>query len=545
MDAQLAINRNYSEDPSQDAARFRDGKINSMPMPSLINTQEYLLSLRDLLEEKTGLYTPEEKLAQLEESCKDPKLSLSSNSLEQIILSIVAGTTEGRNFLNELIAAITTNETYFFRNTPHFEVLKNTLIPELSQLKNSQGKKTLRLWSAGCSTGEEPYSLAIFLLETLPDIRSWDIHILATDIDLDALEIAQTGIYRNWSFRGVKKEIIKKYFHREGENCYRVDDRVRTWITFEPLNLKNYLYPSPFFGTTDLDIILCRNVTIYFRPETTQEVVHRFYACLNEGGFLLSGSAEYLPETYGDFEARAFPGTIIYQKPSSRKEIPRPTPVLSLMPISTFGRSSIPEKIISQVKVPQVNIQQVRIPQANIRPIKIKPTVVPQKDEKISPTDVALELVSRGEVDKATVLLAGQDEKGPQDSRGSFLLGKISADRCHLHEAIYWLSRTLELDPIHLWAHFLLGLLWMEESKLEKAIQSLKKVLYLEPTFPLVHFHLGRIYKEQGEFRLARKSFAVAKSLLDSIPSLEALRGEEEMTTGQLLALVDRELNYE
>jgi len=527
MDAQLAINRNFSEDPSQDAARFRDGKINMIPMPSLINTQEYLLSLRDLLEEKTGLYTPEQKLAQLEESCRDPKLSLSSNSLEQIVLSIVSGTAEGRDFLNELIAAITTNETYFFRNTPHFNVLKDSLIPELLQLKNYQGKKTLRLWSAGCSTGEEPYSLAILLLETLPDIRSWDIHILATDIDLDALKIAQTGIYRNWSFRGVKGEIIKKYFHREGENRYRVDDQVRSWITFEPLNLKNYLYPSPFFGTTDLDIILCRNVTIYFRPETTQEVVHRFYACLNEGGFLLSGSAEYLPEIYGDFEARTFPGTIIFQKPMTPKQKPCSKPILSLTP----------QPLAPQFQRPPLPLK--KIPQTKTDP-------APQRDSEEPPQmDEVLTLFSQGEVDKGLVILAEQAKKGPQDSWTYFLLGKISADRRHLREAIYWLSRTLELDPIHLWSHYLLGILWMEESKLDNAIQSLKKAIYLEPTFILAHFHLGRIYKERGEIQKARKSFAVAKRLLDSNPSSETPWGEEEMTTEQLLALVDRELNYE
>ncbi|MFQ5903378.1 MAG: CheR family methyltransferase [Candidatus Binatia bacterium] len=298
------------------------------------HAQGDLLKLRDLLEEKTGLYLPVEKLDRLEEPFRDPKGSLASTRLEQVIQAIAACSVEGRTYLNKLVAAVATKETYFFRTSSHFEVLKSYLLSELSQAKVSQGKKTLRIWSAGCATGEEPYSLAILLLDTLPDIHAWEVTILATDIDLDALERAQEGIYRPWSFRGVEPETIKKYFHRERGDCYRVDDQIRSWITFQPLNLKSDPYPSLLNGTSDLDIILCRNVTIYFRPETTQEVVRRFYACLNEGGFLLAGAVEYSPHAYQDFEARVFPETVVYQKHISPKHPPSPKPVPPLLPLS-------------------------------------------------------------------------------------------------------------------------------------------------------------------------------------------------------------------
>ncbi|MFQ5903377.1 MAG: tetratricopeptide repeat protein [Candidatus Binatia bacterium] len=124
-------------------------------------------------------------------------------------------------------------------------------------------------------------------------------------------------------------------------------------------------------------------------------------------------------------------------------------------------------------------------------------------------------------------------------------MGQISADRHHLREATYWLSRTLALDPLHLWTHYLLALLWIEEGKTDEALRSLKKTVYIEPNFALGHFYLGRTYKNLGEIEKARKSFTAAKSLLGSTSLSETLQGAEAMTAQQLLTLVDRELDYE
>ncbi len=480
-----------------------------------------LLSLRDLLEVKTGLYLPGEKLDRLEEPFKETRGSLSSTSPQQAIHAIGADSAEGRDYLNKLVAAVATNETYFFRTLPHFEALKNYVLPELLQAKLARGKKSLRIWSAGCATGEEPYSLAILLLDTLPDIRAWKVSILATDIDMDALENAQKGIYRPWSFRVVEAEMIKKYFHREKGERYRIHDRIRSSVTFRPLNLKSDSYPSLLNGTNDLDIILCRNVTIYFRSETTRKIVHRFHACLNTGGFLLTGTAEYSPKTYQDFEVRVFPETVIFQKPSSQKKPARPKSPFPLLPLRPVPQSPTPPTAQRENNHASA-----------------------EKDER-HPVDEALDLISQGELDKALVLLADLAEKNPKDSRICFLLGQIAADRHHLSEAFHWLSQTLALDPLHLHAYFLLGLLWIEEGKIDEALQSFKKTVYIDPNFVLGHFYIGRIHKEQGQIKKARQSLALVKSLLGSTHLSDPLAIAEGMTAQQLLTLVDRELNYE
>jgi tetratricopeptide (TPR) repeat protein len=163
----------------------------------------------------------------------------------------------------------------------------------------------------------------------------------------------------------------------------------------------------------------------------------------------------------------------------------------------------------------------------------------------MDPVGEALDLISDGKVDEALILLANQAEKDPSDSRVCFLLGQIAADRHHLSEALHWLSRTLVLNPLHLWAHYLSGLVGLTEGKIEDATQSFKKTIYIDASFALGHFYLGRIYKGRGDLKKARKSFAAVKGLLNCTALSEALPCTEGMTTRQLLKLVDEELTHE
>ncbi|HEX9446189.1 MAG TPA: protein-glutamate O-methyltransferase CheR, partial [Candidatus Binatia bacterium] len=284
-----------------------------MPLSPPPSSQTDLLLLRDLLEKKTGLYIADEKAGRLEEPFAE-LCSIHRRGAGEILRAIDLGDADGRRYLDRVVAAIATNETYFFRIPAHFETLKNYLLPEIIERKKLAGEKTLRIWSAGCSTGEEPYSVAIFLLEHFPELLSWQVRIIATDIDLDALGRAGQGVYRSWSFRGVAPELKRKYWQALPDDCYRIDERARALVQFSPLNLESEGYPAPANGTDDLDIIFCRNVTIYFRPHTVKKVLRRFHDCLAAGGFLLTGAAEYSREAYRDFAARAFPETVIYQK---------------------------------------------------------------------------------------------------------------------------------------------------------------------------------------------------------------------------------------
>jgi chemotaxis protein methyltransferase CheR len=484
--------------------------------PHTENHQADLLRLRDLLERKTGLYTADEKLARLREPI-DQLQSLGRRDLPDILTAIESGDTDGARYLAQLVAAVATNETYFFRTTAHFAALKDYLLPELIENKKARGARTLRIWSAGCSTGEEPYSIAILLLEHFPELLSWDIQILANDIDADALKTAAEGVYRPWSFRGVSAALMTKYWRALDGDRLRISERARSLVTFSALNLMTDSYPSAANGTRDLDIIFCRNVTIYFRAQTIRRVVERFHDCLIEGGFLVTGAAEYSRDIYRGLEARVFPDTVVYQKPAPRTA-----------PTASFALPLIWPEPLPRTGAPPEPRRE-----------KNQRAPVPAPDD---PLDRAMTLIARGEIDGALVMLAGLAEKNSRDARIPFLLGRLAADRQHLPEAAYWLGRALALDPLNLWAHYFMALLWIEEDKLDDALAALKKTIYIDANFALGHFYLGRIHKAQGKAAQARKSFAVAKNLLAASPASQHLSGADGISGGQLLVLVEQEL---
>ncbi len=186
-----------------------------------------------------------------------------------------------------LLDCLTINETSFFRNGPQFELFRNVILPDVTRRSRGNGKR-IRIWSAGCSTGEEPYSIAMAVLDSVPCPDLWDIKIFASDLSLKALEIAHRGVYAADKVREtVTPETTARYFERRGEEV-RVIDSVRRLVLFDYHNLKHEN------GMRDLDVIFCRNVMIYFDEEEQKRVVNKFYDCLAPDGYLLLGHAESL-----------------------------------------------------------------------------------------------------------------------------------------------------------------------------------------------------------------------------------------------------------
>jgi chemotaxis protein methyltransferase CheR len=191
--------------------------------------------------------------------------------------------------LVEMLNCISTNTTHFFREAHHFEYLKNKIMPEL--LKTRSSEKALRIWSAGCSTGEEPYSIAITVCEALGDMHGWDIKILATDISTKVLDAAQRGIYEYEAVSDMSEDIVHRYFLKgTGENIgkIKVKDFLKDMIRFRRLNLKDGTYPFK----RKVDVIFCRNVMIYFDEDMKQHVLSMFHRHLSDSGYLFLGHSE-------------------------------------------------------------------------------------------------------------------------------------------------------------------------------------------------------------------------------------------------------------
>lgn len=203
--------------------------------------------------------------------------------------------------ITDMINAISTNLTKFFREDKHFEFLAKEYLRPLIQEKSQVRNRRIRVWSAGCSTGEEPYTISIVLRENIPDVDKWDVKVLATDIDSNVLEHGKRGVYKKEQVKDIPTMLMTKYFTRAGDRRnpeYHVSPMLKKIIAFRSLNLMRADYPfkGPF------DIIFCRNVMIYFDKETQQSLVSRFYNLLEPGGVLMIGHSESLTGIKTEFK---------------------------------------------------------------------------------------------------------------------------------------------------------------------------------------------------------------------------------------------------
>ena len=213
-----------------------------------------------------------------------------------------------------LVDNLTTNETHFFREGPQLRAFSEEILPDLRE--TLADRKVLRIWSAGCSTGEEPYTIAILLFESGDWWRDWRVEILGSDINQRVLHTARKGVYKKSAHRVTSPEMLAKYFIEEEKGNYRIADRVRELVSFSYLNL---LDPHKTSLISNMDVIFCRNVIIYFDKEAKKKVIESFYEKLREGGYLLLGHSESLINISNAFALRTLKNDMVYEKPVRTK----------------------------------------------------------------------------------------------------------------------------------------------------------------------------------------------------------------------------------
>ncbi len=270
------------------------------------------LKIRDLIYHISGIYQPEEKLYLLASRCERRmnavKAKTPSEYLEYLTIS---GNREPE--LRLLLNEITIGETYMFRSPPQLEALRKVILPEIVKAKSSMGFKKLRIWSAGCSTGEEPYTLAMFLLEERETLMpGWSFDILATDLNDNSLAAASAGIYGEYSLRSTSEALRKKYFRPVDEKRLQAGPELKSLIRFDRVNLSD---DSKMLFLKGMDLIFCCNVLIYFDLNSKRRVVQHFYANLLPNGYLFLGHAESLYQVDDTFRLVHFPGATAYWKP--------------------------------------------------------------------------------------------------------------------------------------------------------------------------------------------------------------------------------------
>ncbi|MDD2856629.1 MAG: protein-glutamate O-methyltransferase CheR, partial [Desulfuromonadaceae bacterium] len=212
--------------------------------------------------------------------------------------------------LIDIMDVLTTNETYFFRESFQLKAFTDEIIPEIIKKRAARGNRSLRIWSAGCSTGEEPYTIAM-LLSTIPELKGWNIEIIGTDISQKVLQQARRAVYGKSSFRATEQNDLQRFFHQQDDG-YKVNDSIKELVTISHLNLFD-THRLTMLGKFDL--IFCRNVIIYFDNSAKKRVIESFHSALYDSGFLLLGHSESLMNISTQFTLRHFKNDMIYQKP--------------------------------------------------------------------------------------------------------------------------------------------------------------------------------------------------------------------------------------
>jgi len=208
-----------------------------------------------------------------------------------------------------LINLLTINETYFYREDHQLECLVSGILPELVSERRKGDR--IRIWSMPCSTGEEPYSIAIYLLENWPQVDDYDIEIMASDIDTNVLRAAEGGVYDLRSLHRLSPDLVRKYFVSAGTDGFRLIDAIRQSVRFTKVNASDVAEMRRF---ASIDVIFCRNMLIYFDDRSRRQVVESFYDSLGQGGFICLGHSESMSRISSLFEVRKFPQAIVYQK---------------------------------------------------------------------------------------------------------------------------------------------------------------------------------------------------------------------------------------
>lgn len=398
--------------------------------------------------------------------------------------------------LDPLIEEVTVGETYFFREPAHFAFIRQTILPALGR----NGDAALRIWSAACASGEEPYSLAI-LVEQEGFAES--ARILGTDISRAALAKAREATYTEWSFRGCDRTLVAKYFDRVGSR-FRLQERIRARVVFERLNLALDSYPSIINGTHHCDLILARNVLIYLDRDTIREVARRLFASLRDGGWLIVGPSDPLLSPFAPFETIVADEGVFYR----RRDIHVAS--VSVPPPREEPKVSSPPRVAE--------------PRRSTREARRQPS--------------AEEAFERGDYRRAIELT--RDALSDPSTAALYL--RAVANGGTAEEAVRAAEELAKRHPVVVELQLLRAVLLIANGRDEEALAVLRRVLYLDRSLAIAHFLIGGILQRSGKVTDALRSYRNAREIAASRPARDEVPLGEGETYGSLLSAVDRHI---
>lgn len=415
--------------------------------------------------------------------------------------------------LHELTSLLTINETYFYREPQHLRLLTETLLPKL--LAERGAASALRILSLGCSTGEEPYSIAIALREQYGQAAERLFQINAGDVDRQALKKAQAGCYGAYSFRALPAPLIERYFTPLNPQQHQIDPALRRQVTFRPLNLLAERYPEDWSGQ---DVVFFRNVSIYFDTETRRTLQQRLRTLLNPGGALIVGATETLPNNFGLLILQEHDGVFFFRKlaPSRAAANRQPAPKLAATtpsaPLATPpALEQPPPRRTAPRSAPPLSPDAAATPSA-------PPT---QADADYQ---AALALTHEQRFDEALQQLAPLCAGAAPPLESLLLQGQLRLERRDAAGAAAAAQRVLALDPWCADALILQGRIARLRGDPQSAIQHFRQAVYHRPDGWLAHYHLAELYRETDQADLACREYRIVlRQLEDSAQALRAI----------------------
>lgn len=418
-------------------------------------------------------------------------------------------------YLEFLIAGITIGETYFFRDEHQMQLLKEHILPAIIQAKRAANNLFLRIWSAGCASGEEIYTIAMLLRELLPDYQKWTLQLMGSDINTTSLKKAREAVYSEWAMRSITDYYKKKYFTHDKDK-YHLHPDIRDAVNFMWLNLGSDDYPSMMNNTNAQDLILCRNVLIYFDDEHVSGLMKKLDACLVEGAFLMLGASDPIQIK----NTRLFS----YQKEGV------------LLVHSALPR----EEIKSQPLAPAAR-QPVLHPK-----VKVKKTIIPAR-ESSQPSSFAI----KAEIEKLMAEASWQEviNKIPDLDQPTLhqidmlnIMATALANTGQLDDALISCEESLDLDKTQKQTWAVLAMILIEKNQLAEAESALRKALFLDYQFVAAHLQLGLLLIRNGNTKKGLSSLTNALAITQSYAPSTSVDGMRGMDYGRLSDILKHDI---
>ncbi|KIM00379.1 Chemotaxis protein methyltransferase CheR [Paramagnetospirillum magnetotacticum MS-1] len=408
-------------------------------------------------------------------------------------LGLLQSLVQGKAEMDALIAELTIGETYFFRHKEQFDALRDLILPDV--IARNASFRRLRIWSAGCATGPEPYSVAIMLEREFAErIAGWHVTVLGTDINQKFLTRAREGRYDEWAFRVMPDAQRAACFDKVG-NQWQIRPEFKRNVSFQYHNLIKSPFPSLADNIAGFDIIICRNVIIYFSQSTVESLVPCFRESLNDGGWLIMGHAEPNQRLFRDFRTVNTPGAVLYQRADGPPPAAEPSPSAIPRPVPPVLAASAGAGRVAPPKASPVR-------RSRATPSRLVPPSQPQ---------------AQG--------LAGFDR---------LKVARDLADSGQWEKAAAACNAIIGASPLDAWAHFYRAMVHEQMGEDEACEKSLRRAIYLDRRLVLPHYHLGLFLARKDDTAGAERSFRNAQALLTGIAEELPVNPGEKITVGQM-----------